>query len=122
MKKDVLKKTFEIRKHEKLKYTNATLSSNLISHNVLTKASNITLSEIRSMSHVYFLLPLQFRSVAMAEPANATPAPVRYSVWIGKKNAPLQSMDEIQNLLKANDFHGAETHARNWEMGGYIVS
>ena len=45
----------------------------------------------------------------------------RYSVWVGKRNAPLKTLGEIGELLKANDFD-VEVHSRNWDGGGYIVS
>ena len=45
----------------------------------------------------------------------------RYSVWVGKRNAPLKTLGEIGELLKSNDFD-VEVHSRNWDGGGYIVS
>ena len=45
----------------------------------------------------------------------------RYSVWVGKRNAPLKTLGQIGDLLKANDFD-VEVHSPNWDGGGYIVS
>ncbi len=54
--------------------------------------------------------------------AMADNRPQRYSIWIGKKYAPYNGVDEIQQLLKDNGFKNYETHTRNWGNGGYIVS
>lgn len=81
-----------------------------------TKASNIILHDL---FHITLFLSEILDLVAMAEGSNVKP--VRYSVWVGKRNTPVHSLDEINNLLKANDFD-VEVHSRNWENGGYIVS
>ena len=54
--------------------------------------------------------------------AMADGRPQRYSVWIGRRNAPLVSAEEIQKLIRENGFKNFETHTRNWDNGGYIVS
>ena len=47
--------------------------------------------------------------------------PQRYSVWIGKRNTPMESADAKCQMLKDQTFQ-FEMHTRNWDNGGYIVS
>ena len=54
--------------------------------------------------------------------AMADSRPPRYSIWIGRKHSPINGAEEIQQLLKDQGFKNYETHTRNWENGGYIVS
>ena len=45
----------------------------------------------------------------------------RYSIWIGKKKAPIDSAEAIEQMLKDQRYQ-FEMHTRNWNQGGYIVS
>ena len=69
------------------------------------------------LKHVSFSFTFQTPAIR----AMSSSKPQRYSVWIGKRNAPMESVEAINTMLREQGFH-YECHTRNWEQGGYIVS
>ena len=64
------------------------------------------------LKHVSFSFTFQTPAIR----AMSSSKPQRYSVWIGKRNAPMESVEAINTMLKEQGFH-YECHTRNWEQG-----